>query len=285
MVERREGTSTEGRGLGHSWADDNVERGEEGVDFVKRRPTYPIGDDPRGREIQYDDSSPEQSYASRNSVFRAYRGKAPLEGQDFGMPKRVGSLDKIKDLRPELPNRSVDTAALDAAKELERQQLEATGFTALFPTVSISSPGPGASFSPGAEITISAPASTLRNLTSATLYVDNVPVARRVIDRRDQDSTPAFTFMFIYRVPANRALGPMSLTVRAFNFATAAQGFVADDAINYPPQADDLQTGAGSANNEFKHQATSSLEFSPQLEATGILRTPEGVASITVNIV
>ena len=279
MVERREGTSTEGRGLGHSWADDNVERGEEGVDFVKRRPTYPLGDDPRGREIDF------QSSDSENKVFRAFRGRAPLEGQDFGMPARVGSLDKISDLRPELPNRSVDSTALDAAKEIERARLSATDFSALFPTVTIDAPSAGASLSPDAEILIKAAAVSLRNLTSATLYVDNVAVDRRVLDRRDQDSIAEHTFLFLYRVPSTRPLGPMSLTVRAFNFATAAQGMVADDAINFPPQAEDIQTGKGSDNNEFKHQATSDLLFSPQLEATGILRTPEGVYSLTVNIV
>lgn len=285
MVERREGTSTEGRGLGHSWADDNVERGADGADFIKRRPTYPLGDNPRGREIQYQDPSPSESYGSKNSVYRAYRDKAPLEGQDFGMPERVGSLDKIKDLRPELPNRAVDTAALDAIKEDERAQLEATDFAAIFPSVFIQTPAGGATFSPGSQITVTAPATSLRSLTSATLYVGNRAVARRTIDRRDQDSTQAYTFIFIYNVPANQPLGPLDLTVRAFNFATSAQGFIADDAINVPPQADDLQTGKGSDNNEFKHQATSSLEYSPQLEATSILRTPEGVSSITVNIV
>lgn len=285
MVERREGTSTEGRGLGHSWADDNVERGADGVDFIKRRPTYPLGDNPRGREIQYQDSSPSESYGSKNSVYRAYRDKAPLEGQAFGMPERVGSLDKLKDLRPELPNRAVDTAALDAAKEIERAELEATDFAALFPTVVIESPAPGATFSPGGQITVQARATVLRYLTSATLYVGNRAVARRVIDRRDQEVTQEFIFTFIYTLPANQPLGSLDLTVRAFNFATSNQGFIADDAVNNPPQADDLQTGKGSDNNEFKHQATSSLEYSPQLEATGILRTPEGVSSISINIV
>jgi len=285
MVERREGTSTEGRGLGHSWADDNVERGEDGADFVKRRPTYPLGDNPRGREINYESSEDGESYASKNKVYRAYRGHAPLEGQDFGAPERVGSLQKISDLRPELPSRSVDTDALDAAKEIERQRLAATDFAALFPSVVIDAPSAGASFSPGAEILIKAAANSLRNLTSATLYIDNLAVDRRVIDRRDQDSTAAYTFLFIYPVPAVRPLGPMSITVRAFNFATSFQGMIADDATNSPPQADDIQTGIGSDNNEIKSQATSSLLFSPQLEQTGILRTPEGVYSLTVNIV
>lgn len=285
MVERREGTSTEGKGLGHSWADDNVERGADGVDFIKRRPTYPLGDDPRGRELQYQDESPSQSYASKNSVYRAYRDKAPLEGQDFGMPERVGALDKLKDLRPELPDRAVDTVALDAAKELEREQLKATDFGALFPSVFIQTPAGGATYSPGAQLTVTAPTTSLRSLTSATLYVGNRAVARRTIDRRDQDATQAFTFIFIYNIPIDQPLGPLDITVRAFNFATASQGFIADDAVNNPPLADDIQTGKGSDNNEFKHQATSSLEYSPQLEATGILRTPEGVSSITINIV
>jgi len=283
MVERRESTSAEGKD--HSWADDNVERGEHGADFVKRRPTYPLGDNPRGREINYESSEDGESYASKNKVFRAYHGKAPLEGQDFGAPARVGSLNKLSDLRPELPSRSVDTAALDAAKEIERERLIATDFAALFPTVSISEPGAGATFSPGSEITIRAPASSLRSLTSATLYIDNVAVERRVIDRRDQGGATSYNFLFIYSVPTNRPLGAMAITVRAFNFATAFQGMIADDAINNPPQADDIQTGIGSDNNEIKSQATSSLLFSPQLEQTGILRTPEGVYSLTVNIV
>ena len=94
MVEKRDSTSTEGRGLGHSWADDNVERGEDGVDFIKRRPTYPLGDDPRGREIDFEETSTDEAYVStRNPIVRAYRGRAPLEGQPFGLPKSLGSLE------------------------------------------------------------------------------------------------------------------------------------------------------------------------------------------------
>ena len=144
MVERREATSTEGAGLGFSFAADNVERGEPDADFIKRRPTYPLGDDPRGREIDFQVLDTTESYGStRNPVVRAYRGKAPLEGQDYEAPARVGSLQKVKDLRPDLPPRSVDVAALDIIKERDRAILAATNFEALWPQVVIDMPSPG----------------------------------------------------------------------------------------------------------------------------------------------
>ena len=287
MVERREGTSTDGRGLGHSWADDNVERGEEGVDFVKRRPTYPIGDNPRGREIDFESEDVSEAYASKNQIYRAYRGRAPLEGQNFGMPARVGSLDKVKDLRPEQPSRSVDTVALEITKEKEREILRDTDFMAIFPTASIFSPIPAATFSPGAQIEIAVKGSSLHNLTSASLFIDGVPTERRVLDRRDQETALVMehVFRFIYTVPLDRPLGPLEITARVFNFATSLQGMVADDAINEPPQAEDIQTGIGTVDNSRKHQTTSSLSYSQQLQETGLLRTPEGVSSITVFIV
>ena len=285
MVERRDGTSTEGSGLGHSWADDNVERGEDGADFIKRRPTYPIGDDPRGREIDFEATDTDEAYGStRNPVVRAYRGKAPLEGQEFGMPARVGSLDKISDLRPALPTRSVDTAALDAAKETERAALEASNFGALFPTVTIDSPSPGATFSPGEQVTIKTTVTDLRSIHQSTLQIDGQFVDRRVLDRRDQDSTKEHQFTFIFDIPSTRALGPMEITVRGFNLSSAAQGMIADDAINNPPQSDGIQTGVGTLDGRLG-QSDGTQANPPLLDTTGLLRTPEGVTSITVNIV
>lgn len=285
MVERRDGTSTDGSGLGHSWADDNVERGEEGADFVKRRPTYPIGDDPRGREIDFEATSTDEAYGStRNPVVRAFRGKAPLEGQAFGMPARVGSLDSVSDLRPSLPTRSVDTAALDAAKQTERAILAATDFGALFPTVAIDSPSPGATFSPGEQVTIRATVTDLRNIHQSTLQIDGQYVDRRVLDRRDQDSATEYQFIFLYDIPAARVLGPMEITVRGFNMSSAAQGMIADDAINDPLLSDGIRTGVGTLDGRLG-QSHGSQANPPLLDTTGLLRTPEGVTSITVNVV
>lgn len=285
MVERREGTSTEGRGLGHSFGADNVARGEDGANFIKRRPTYPWGDNPRAREIQYYNPSATESFGPNRHVYRSYRDKAPLEGQSYSEPKLRGKLMKIKDLRPALPDRSVKHDALDAAKLLERAELSSSDFMVLFPRVVIEEPSAGATFTPGSQITIKARATVLRYLTSATLFVGNRAVDRRTIDRRDQEVTKEHIFIFIYDVPSDQHLGPLELTVRAFNFATAFQGFISDDSNNRPPQGDDFNLGKSSANNEFKHQATSALKYSQQLESTGMLRTPEGVSSITVNIV
>lgn len=281
MVERRDKTTTEGRGLGHSWADDNVERGDPDVDFQKRRPRFPFGDDPRGREIDFEDTSGRESYGStRNQVFRAYRGKAPLEGQEFGAPARRASLDTISDLRAAPPNRTTDDTANAALQAGQRAVLESTNFAALFPSVTISSPSPGATFSPGDEVTVSAPASALRSLFSATLEVDGQATDRRVLDRRDQDSTPEFTFQFIYQIPHSRSLGPMDITVRVFNAATAFKGTVGDDA----PVAGSIKTGLGTLDGR-PGSATSSADYQKLLDNTGILRTPEGVSSITINIV
>lgn len=282
MVERREGTSTEGRGLGHSWADDNVERGDPDVDFIKRRPTYPLGDNPRGREIDFEASDTREAYGStRNPVVRAYRGQAPLEGQKFGMPARVGSLDSITDLRPELPPRSVDTVALDALKEGERAILAATNFGALFPTVTIDSPAPGATFSPGTPITIKATVEDLRGVFGATLEVDGLPVDRRTINARDRDSLKQHQFIFIYDIPANKPLGPMSITVRGFNMVTSSQGIIADDA---PDNSPGIDQAVGTLDGRLG-QSDGSQAAPPRLAKTGILKTPEGVSNITVNIV
>ncbi len=279
MVEHRDKTTTEGRGLGHSWADDNVGRGDPDVDFEKRRPTYPLGDDPRGREIDFEDTSGREAYRN-NQVVRAYRGKAPLEGQDFGMPARVGSLDKISDLRPELPDRSIDEAFHAAAQAGQRGQLAATNFEALSPTVTISSPAPGATFSPGGEITVVAPTSALRDLHSAILQIDGQAVDRRVLDRRDQDSTTQFDFRFIYQIPANQVLGAMTITVRAFNMESSMRGIILDDALNTTTRQGALGTLDGRPGS-----ATSAADYQKLLNQTGFLRSPEGVVSITVNIV
>jgi len=286
MVERRSGTSAQGRGLGHSFAFENMERGEDGATFVKRRPTYPIGDNPRGREIDFQAKDLEEAYGTYKPVFRGYRGKAPLEGQDFGMPVRIGSLDTIADIRPDLPSRSVDTTALDAAKEQERAQLESTDFFALFPEVTLSSPPPGTNFSPGQTVIVKAEATNIQNLTSATLIVGGRAVDRKVLDRRDQAvGNVTRIFIFQYIIPDDQALGSLDITVQVFNFASALQGMVADDALNKPPQADSIKTATGSVDGLRKHQATSSLQYSQRLEETGLLRTPQGVSSISINIV
>lgn len=285
MAERRGSTST-GSDVVHSWADDNVARGEPDVDFIKRRPTYPIGDNPRGREIDFEAGSDDlgESYGSRNSIFRAYRGQPPLEGQNFGAPARRGSLQKITDLRPELPNRTVDTAALDLQKEIDRALLESTDFAALFPSVTVVEPAPGTTFSPGQTIEIRAQVYTLRNITSATLFVDSTAVARRALDRRDQDNLTEYEFFFVYTIPANRNLGSMDITVRAFNINTSAQGMIADDARNLPPQGDGIQTGVGTLDGRLG-QSHGSQASPPLLPETYLLRNPEGIASITVLVV
>lgn len=285
MVEHREGTHPD-EGTDFSFAADNVDRGDPDVDFIKRKPTFPWGDDPRGREIDFeaDAENSGQSYGSKNPVFRAYKGRAPLEGQDFGAPAKVGSLQKISDLRPELPSQSVDFAALEAAKAVERGILEATNFVALFPNVSIELPAPGASFSPGGQLEVRATVNSLRNITSATLIIDNHPVETKRLDRRDQDVAQRATFTFFYNISANRGLGPMDITVRGFNINSSAQGMIADDALNNPPNADDITLGVGTLDGRLG-QSQGSQAQPPLLAPTYILRTPEGVSSISVNIV
>ena len=282
MAEHRPKTTTDGRGLGHSWADDNVERGDPNVDFIKRRPKFPLGDDPRGREIDFTDTTGNESYGStRNQVFRAFRGKPPIEGQPFGMPQRKGKIvQNIRGLRPELPNRGTADVANAALQAGQVAVLDATNFTALMPTPTISSPAPGATFSPGGEITVVAPTSALRDIHSATLEIDGQAVDRRVLDRRDQDSTVQFDFRFIYPIPANQALGAMTITVRAFNMESAMRGTILDDALNTTDRQGALGTLDGRPGS-----ATSSEDYQKLLNETGFLRSPEGVVSITVNIV
>lgn len=285
-IERREGTST-GEDVVHSFADDNVARGEPGADFIKRFPTFPWGDNPRGREIDYDAATADnagESYGSKNAVFRAFKGRAPLEGQDYRNPSLIAALPKTTDLRPDLPSLSTDDVANAAAQAAERAALEASNFSAIFPTVSISTPMGGDNVALGSEITIRATGRALRNITSAVLIVDGRPVDQRVVDRRDQGVAADLDFIFIYRIPSNRALGLMNITVRVFNISSAAQGIIADDARNLPPQGDDVQLGVGTLDGRLG-QSHGSQALPPLLEQTYLLRTPEGVANISVNVV
>jgi hypothetical protein len=284
-IERREGTST-GSDIVHSFAEDNVERGEPGVDFVKRKPTYPIGDDPRGREINFEaDAESGEAYGStRNLVFRAYRQQAPLEGQNFNSPSRISALQGITDIRPELPNRSVDAIALDRAKEIERGLIEASGFSAIYPRISIDTPSPGASFSPGSRIEIRVSVASIRSVFSAVLFVDGSPVERKTLDRREQEVTTDYQFIFLYDIPANRPFGPLSLTARGFNITTSAQNFIADDRNVDPSNIHLIQTGVGTLDGRLG-QSQGSQSQPPLLEATSIQLTPEAVSSITINVV
>jgi hypothetical protein len=281
MAEKRDKTDTSGRGLGHSWADDNVERGAPDADFEKRRPTYPLGDDPRGREIDFEDDSGRESYG-KNDVYRAYRGQAPIEGQEYGAPVRAGKIyKKVQDLRPEQPNRSTNIEYHAALQAGQAAELTATNFQALMPSPTISTPAPGASFSPGATLEVIAPTTALRNLHSAILEINGLAVERRVIDRRDQDSTTQHDFHFFYTIPSNQPLGSMSVTVRVFNMESAFRGVIADDALF----TTNVQTGIGSAEHPRPGSATSSDAYQLQLDDTGILRQHAGAVSITVNIV
>jgi hypothetical protein len=282
MVERRDKTTTEGRGLGHSWADDNVVRGDPEVDFVKRRKKFPLGDNPRGREIDFSDTSGEESYGStRNQVFRAYRGQLPIDGQLIGDPQKKGAIaQNVRTLRAELPDKSTADAAHAALQAGQVATLLATNYQALYPSPTISSPAPGATFSPGDEITVVAPTTDLMNIHSATLEIDGQAVDRRVLDRRDQASTTSFDFRFIYRIPDAQALGAMAITVRAFNMNTSNRAIIGDDALN----TTDIQ-GAIPTLKTVEGSATSSPSYQKQFDETGYLRSPEGVVSITVNIV
>ena len=282
MVERRDKTTTEGRGLGHSWADDNVVRGDPDVDFIKRRLKFPFGDDPRGREIDFSDTTGKEAYGStRNQVFRAYRGRPPIEGQIVGDPQKKGKIAQgVRALRAELPSKSTADAANEAYQAGQVATLVSTNFQALYPSPTISSPAPGATFSPGDEITVVAPTTDLMNIHSATLEIDGQAVDRRVLDRRDQASTLSFDFRFIYRVPDDQSLGAMAITVRAFNMNTSNRAIIGDDSLN----TTDIQ-GAIPTLKTVEGSATSSSSYQKQFDETGYLRSPEGVVSITVNIV
>ena len=281
-IERREGTSTEGRGLGHSFSADNVDRGDPDLNqFIKRRPTYPLGDNPRGREIRWND---QESPDHKGSIFRSYKGLVPIEGQDPLAPKRIIRVGSIKDLRPELPNRSVDQAALEAAQEAERSTLISTDFHAIFPKAEITEPSPGTSFSPGDRITIKVKATDIRAIYSCTLFIDGKPVDRRNLDRRDQDHIREIEFIFLYDIPSNRSLGSMDITARVFDIESSAQAVIADDARN------DFQgqfRGAVGSQDGRIGRLGSTSKTNPQLEIepNQYLRTPEGISTIMVNIV
>jgi hypothetical protein len=282
MVERRESTDTDGRGLGHSFAADNVERGTpEGNQFIKRRPTYPIGDNPRGREIAWhDQDSPEQI----GDIFRAYKGLVPIEGQDPFAPKRVIRVGSTKELRPESPSRSTDIAANAAAQDAQRAQLAATDFGALFPSATITVPAPGASVSRGTTIAINVTGTHIVSVMSATLFVDGQPVDRIALDRSAQQSTPTAEFTFRYNIPADRALGTMSIEARVFSIEVSAQGVILDDAIN---NFDTQFRGGVSTLDGRLGTAGSTSQTSPKLDQdpSMYLRTPEGVSSISVNVI
>ena len=286
MVERLEGTST-GEDIVFSFASDNVDRGAEGVDFLIRRPTFPWGDNPRGREIEYGwatPTNPSESYGAKNMVFRAFKGRYPLEGQKFDNPVRVGELPKPIVLRPNLPSLSPDFNGLNIYKKQDRAALAATDFAALFPTVSITTPTPLTTFSRGQTIEIRGTMHSLRNLVQSTLIIDGHPVDRHFLDRRDQDVAVDVDFFYLYHIPDDRASGSMEITIRAFNINVAEQGFIASAARNFPPQADQVDLAKGTDTENVQGQSSGSQAFGPQLHATYLLRTPEAVANISVNI-
>ena len=281
-TERRDSTDTDGRGLGHSFAADNVERGTpEGNQFIKRRPTYPIGDNPRGREIRWND---QEAADQKGDIFRAYKGLVPIEGQDPFAPKRVIRVGSTKELRPASPSRSTDTAANAAAQEAQRAQLANTDFGALFPSATITVPTPGASVSRGSIIAINVTGTHIYSVMSCTLFVDGQPVDRIALDRSLQQSSPTAEFTFRYNIPADRALGTMSIEARVFSIEVSAQGVIADTAINeFDTQ---FRGGVGSLDGRLGQTGSTSqtsphLEFDPSM----YLRTPEGVSSISVNVI
>lgn len=281
MVEHRDKVDTDGRGLGHSWADDNVERGDPDVDFQKRRKKFPFGDNPRGREIDFSDTTGDEAGSAKSQVFRAYRGNVPREGQAAGIPERRGTiLQKANDIAPELPDRSTADAVNAALQAGQVAAIAAGGPAASMPSPTISSPSPGATYSPGGEITVVAPTSALRSIYSAVLEIDGLAVDRRILDRRDQDSTTQFDFRFIYQIPANQALGALTITVRAFNIESSNRGIILDDA----PNTTDRQGAVGTLDGRTT-SPTSAADYQKLLNQTGFLRSEEGVVSITVNIV
>ncbi len=73
----------------------------------------------------------------------------------------------------------------------------------------------------------------------------------------------------------------MDITVRGFNIATSFQGMIADDAPDTSPEIDQA---VGTLDGRLG-QSDGTQANPPLLQKTGILRTPEGVSSISVNIV
>lgn len=280
-IEHRDGTSTEGRGLGHSFAADNVDRGDPDLNvFKKRRLNFPLSDNPRAREIGFEN----QRVPEEINTLRAYRDLVPIEGQDPLAPKKVIRVGSIKDLRPELPDRSIDSAAIEAAQEAERSLLLASDFGRLFPEASILEPLPGQTFNVGQRITIKALGKDIRAIFSATLFVDNQPVDRRNLDRRDQEPNREHTFIFLYDIPASRNPGPMDIMVRVFDIESSTQGIILDDAVNSSPTQ--FRGGVSSLDGRIGRLGSTS-KTNPQLDVdpSQFLRTPEGIALITINII
>jgi hypothetical protein len=193
----------------------------------------------------------------------------------------VGS---TKDLRPELPSRSVDSAALDAAKELMRDQLAATDFQALFPTAEIKAPAAGSSVTKGTRITVHVVGRSIMSIMSCTLFVDGSPVDRRNLPRSEQGQSSAVDFTFLYDVPADRPLGPMSIEARVYSIETSLQGPVLDTAIN---EYDGQFRGAVGSQDDRVGRLGSTSQTNPKLEIdpSQFLRTPEGVSTITVTVI
>ncbi|KKL66410.1 hypothetical protein LCGC14_2145290, partial [marine sediment metagenome] len=169
-------------------------------------------------------------------------------------------------------------------KEIDRTVLRDSGFLAIFPSTSISSPAPGATFSPGDTLAVQAPSSHIFSLMGATLFIDGQPVIHRELDRSAQASTKEFTFVFSYPIPPDRQLGPMDVTVQVTSRTDNVMGIIADTSINNPPQADEIQGAVGTLDGR-KGQSTSSTLASPRLSASQYLRKPHGRSTITVNIV
>ncbi len=281
-TEHREGTDTGGRGLGHSFAADNVERGTaEGNQFIKRRPTYPLGDNPRGREIRWNDQeAPDQ----KGDIFRAYQGLVPIEGQDPLNPKRVIRVGSVKELRPETPSRNIDEAAIAAAQNQQRSALVSSDFQALFPTATVTEPAPGASVSRGSRITVRVTGSHILSVMGATLFIDGSPVERKALDRSAQGSTPSAEFIFLYDIPANRAVGTMSIEARVFSIETSPEGPILDTAQN---DFEGQFRGAVGSQDGRIGQLGGTSQTAPQLEVypNQYLRTPEGISTIDVNVI
>lgn len=280
--EHREGTDTDGRGLGHSFAADNVVRGTaEGNVFEKRRPTFPLGDNPRGREIRWNDQdAPDQ----KGDIFRSYKGLVPIEGQDPQNPVRVIRVGSTKTLRPESPSRSIDSAAIEAAQTAQRAQLLSTDYAALFPNATVTEPAPGASVSRGSRITIRVQGTHILSVMSCTLIVDGVGTDRRNLDRGAQGNASNIEFIFLYDIPADHPLGVMTIEARVFSIEVAAQGVIADDAINV---FDSQFTGGVGSQDGRIGRTGSTSQTNPQLDLdpSMYLRTPEGISSITVNVI
>ncbi len=281
MASRRGKTSTEGNDF--SFGFDNLARSEPGADFVKRRLRYPLSDDPRAREIKFDALVGEDSFTVGSDMFRHYRGEFPLEGQDPLNPQRASKLQKPKDLRPELPNRTPNFEANEAAQSEELSTIVASDWQAVYPTTTISQPSPGASYAPGDTILVVATGAALRTIHRGVLSIDGTPVDDRVLDRADQEQT-SHEWRFFYTVPSSRVAGPMEITVRTLNMSNASRAIIADNIKEFSPYVENLQGALGTVDGDRKSSSTSSSNYQPLLDTSLYLRTPSGMSSITVNI-